>query len=78
MKTAVSLPDKLFEEAENAARTLRVSRSQLYARALAEFLNQRRPEGVTAKLNELYKDAPASVPPALDRAQRRALPKESW
>ena len=78
MKTAVSLPDKLFEEAESVARTLRLSRSQLYARALAEFLQQRSPLEVTAKLNELYGDAPASVPPALDRAQRRALPKESW
>jgi len=42
MKTAVSLPDELFRLAETAARRLRVSRSQLYAMAIAEFLNTER------------------------------------
>ena len=55
-----------------------MSRSQLYARALPEFLQQRRAEGVTAKLNEINRETPAAVPPALDRAQWRALPVENW
>jgi metal-responsive CopG/Arc/MetJ family transcriptional regulator len=40
MKTAVSLPDDLFRLAEATARRLRVSRSELYAKAIAEFLKQ--------------------------------------
>ena len=38
MKTAVSIPDDVFEDAERLASRLRTSRSQLYARALAEFV----------------------------------------
>ena len=36
MKTAISLPDELFAAAEKLAERLGVSRSQLYATALAE------------------------------------------
>jgi metal-responsive CopG/Arc/MetJ family transcriptional regulator len=38
MKTAVSLPDDLFRQADAAARRLRVSRSELYSKAIEEFL----------------------------------------
>ena len=41
MKTAVSVSDDLFCLAEATARRLRVSRSELYAKAIAEFLKQR-------------------------------------
>ena len=40
MKTAVSLPDELFRQAEAAAKKLRMSRSKLYATALSEFLDR--------------------------------------
>lgn len=40
MKTAVSMPDDLFHLAEAAARRLRVSRSELYANAITEYLNR--------------------------------------
>ena len=51
MKTAISLPDKLFEEAETAAKGLGVSRSKLIQTALEEFLQRRRDEEVTASIN---------------------------
>jgi len=51
MKTAISLPDKLFEEAETAAKDLGVSRSKLIRTALEEFLQRRRDEDVTASIN---------------------------
>ena len=38
MKTAISLPDKTFQEAEKLAKRLRISRSELYARTLEHFL----------------------------------------
>jgi metal-responsive CopG/Arc/MetJ family transcriptional regulator len=78
MKTAVSLPDDLFRKAEIAAKKLRVSRSQLYATAIAEFLERSRSERVTEKLNELYSNTRAVLDPALARAQVRSLPKGSW
>ena len=78
MKTAVSLPDVLVRAAEAAARQLRVSRSRLCATAIAEFLDRGRSDAVTERLNELYSRQPASVDPALERAQLKSLGKDSW
>jgi len=78
MKTAVSVPDDLFALAEAAARRLRVSRSQLYATALSEFLDRQQTNAVTERLNEVYSRRPAKVDPALHRAQMRSLDKDSW
>jgi predicted transcriptional regulator len=78
VKTAVSVPDDLFRMAEAAARRLRISRSQLYAEALAEFLKSRQTDAVTERLNEVYTRRPAKVDPVLHRAQLASLEKDSW
>jgi len=78
MKTAVSLPVALFRRGEATARRLRVSRSQLYATALAEFLDRVQSDRVTEQLNQVYGDQPARVDPAFHRAQMRSLAKDSW
>jgi metal-responsive CopG/Arc/MetJ family transcriptional regulator len=78
MKTAVSMPDDLFRRAEAAARRLRVSRSQLYARAIEEFLKAQQGSGITERLNEVYSQIPAQVDSALERAQLKSLPKDAW
>jgi metal-responsive CopG/Arc/MetJ family transcriptional regulator len=78
MKTTVSLPDDLFRQAEAAAKKLRVSRSHLYAKAIAEFLESRGSESVTERLNKLYSNTRAEVHTALSRAQMKSLPKDSW
>ena len=78
MKTAVSLPDDLFRAADAAAGRLRVSRSQLYATAIAEFLDRQQAGAVTERLNEVYSQRPATLHPALHRAQLKSLDKDSW
>ncbi len=78
MKTAISVPDDLFRTAEAAARLLRVSRSKLYATALADFLERQQSDTITERLNEIYKRRPAKLDPALHRAQLKSLQKESW
>lgn len=78
MKTAVSLPDDLFRSAEAAARRLRVSRSELYATAIAQFLNEKNDNAITERLNEVYSRQKAQLDPALHRAQLKALKKEAW
>jgi predicted transcriptional regulator len=78
MKTAVSLPDNLFRRAEAAARRLRVSRSQLYATAISEFLNRQQSDAITERLNEVYSRRPAKVDSALHSAQLKSLEKDSW
>jgi metal-responsive CopG/Arc/MetJ family transcriptional regulator len=78
MKTAISVPDDLFRRAEAAARRLQVSRSELYAKALAEFLAQQDSRAITERLNELYSGTPAKLDPALHLAQLKSLEKDSW
>lgn len=56
VKTAVSIPDQLFADADAAARRLQVTRSQLYARALEAFLAGQEIDPVTEKLDELAAD----------------------
>lgn len=80
MKTAISLPDPLFEAAEQLARQLGKSRSQLYAEALREYLERRRDEDITRRLNEIYDAEPelAKLDPVLDALQLEVLRKEKW
>ena len=80
MKTAVSIPDGIFESAEKLAARLRVSRSQLYARALYSLVEQHREDLTTAQLNEIY--APDGEGSSLDRevslVQSGSLAREKW
>ena len=78
MKTAVSLPDDLFRRAETAARRLRVSRSKLYAKAIAEFLKQQNSSAITERLNDVYSRHRAKVDAGLHRAQLKSLAKDNW
>ncbi len=78
MKTAISVPDELFRLAEAAARQLRVSRSELYAKALAEFLQRRDDDTITQRLDDLYSQRPAKVDSGLHRAQLKSLEKNTW
>ncbi len=79
MKTAVSLPDDLFRRAEVTARRLRVSRSELYAMAIAEFLASESTDAITERLNQVYsQQQKAKVDPALHRAQLKSVEKDIW
>lgn len=75
-KISVSLSDDLFRLAETAAGRLGVSRSQFYAKAIADFLNRQEGSAVTERLNEVYAHRIAKVDPVLNRAQLRSLEKD--
>ncbi len=80
MKTAVSIPDPVFYSAEKLAARLGVSRSKLYAKALAAMVQSHRKDVVTAQLNEVY--GPDGGESSLDleavRLQNLSLPQEKW
>lgn len=80
MKTAISIPDSLFDAAERLAKRLGISRSELFQRAVKAFVHQHRYEGVTEALNEIYgPDAEtAKLDPILEKMQAASLPKEEW
>ena len=54
MKTAVSIPDPVFEQAERLAKARKMSRSELYSRALLAYVEQHSDDSVTEALNRFY------------------------
>jgi metal-responsive CopG/Arc/MetJ family transcriptional regulator len=56
MKVAISLPDRVFLEAEEAAENLGISRSVLYQKAITDYLKKNNRNNITQKLNEVYTD----------------------
>ena len=78
MKTAISIPDMVFEAAEQVAKELGVSRSELYTRAVESFVRVRRDEDVTEALNRVYATEPSDLDPVVAKAQSAALGRETW
>lgn len=78
MKTAVSIPNPVFEAAEELAERLGVSRSELYARALSDYLEKRLDRRVTERLDELYAREESGLDLALARVQAASLPRDEW
>jgi metal-responsive CopG/Arc/MetJ family transcriptional regulator len=78
MKVAVSIPDPVFDEADRLARELKVSRSQLYADALAAYMGERGAAAVREKLDAVYAVESAALAPVLVRAQSRSIADEAW
>lgn len=78
VKTAISIPDEVFQAAEELAERLGVSRSELYATAVAQFVAALRSRGVTERLNEVYARESPSLDLALERAQAEVLASEEW
>lgn len=73
------MPDDLFRSAEAAARSrLRVSRSELYANAIAEYLKRQQDNAITERLNEVYARCPAKLDSGLHRAEVKSLEKDAW
>jgi predicted transcriptional regulator len=78
MKTAISIPDEVFESAEKLAEKLGTSRSNLYTQALSDFVAQHAYDGVAEKLNEVYGKERSTLNPTLGAIQTLSLPKEDW
>ena len=78
MKTAVSLPDPLFEAADQFAKRLGISRSELYATAIEEYLQAHRGQGITEALNRIYEKEPSGLDPIIGAIQAASLSRDEW
>jgi metal-responsive CopG/Arc/MetJ family transcriptional regulator len=78
MKTAISIPDKVFRSADALAKRLGISRSKLYSTAITEFLSKHQGRHVTTRLNAVYTEEDSSLSPNLIRLQAKSLPHEEW
>lgn len=78
MKTAVSLPDEVFDGAERLARRTKKSRSRLFSDALKEYIERHAPEEVTEAMNRACAEA-GDLPDAfVSAAARRTLKRSEW
>lgn len=78
MKVAVSIPDDVFEEADRLAQRLKSSRSEVYARALAEFVGTHAPDRVTEAMDAAI-DSVGDEPDEFTRAAaRRVFDRVEW
>ncbi len=80
MKTAISIPDEVFEAAERTAKKLGISRSELYSSAVREFVDRYRRENITEKLNDVYaeNESASELDTGLETLQALSLQREQW
>lgn len=78
MKTAVSIPDDVFRDAERLARRLKTSRSQLYSHALREYVDRHSADQITEALNKVYAEPSDETDAFVAEAARQTLDRETW
>jgi len=78
MKTAVSIPDDVFQRAERIARRSKKSRSQLYSDALREYVARHSPDEVTEAMNRVVDNMEEPIEPFVREAARRTLLRNEW
>lgn len=78
MKTAISIPNELFDVAERLARRSRKSRSRLFSDALREYVARRSPEKITEDMDQALAQIGESNDPFVAAASRRRLERSEW
>lgn len=78
MKTAVSIPDDVFAQAEALARRQKLSRSGLFGRALTEYVARHSPDQVTEAMDRLCAELDPQPDAFVAAAARRALERSEW
>ena len=71
IKTAISIEKPLFEQADELAHTMKVSRSRVFALALEEYLRRIENRKLLAQINAAYADGLDASERKLLRAMRR-------
>lgn len=78
MKTAISIPDEVFEGAERLARRTKRSRSRLFSDALKEYLARHTPDRVTEAMNKALEEIGEASDPFVSVSARRVLEHNEW
>jgi len=78
MKTAVSIPDEIFRTAERLARRMKKSRSEIYSRALSEYVARHSPDETTEAMNAVLGEIGNPRDPFVTNAARKILEHTEW
>ncbi len=78
MKTAISLPNETFESAEQLAKRLGKSRSELYTLAINDYLERNNDAHVQESLDSIYSQVESQLDPNLGAMQTKSITREEW
>jgi metal-responsive CopG/Arc/MetJ family transcriptional regulator len=78
MKTAVSIPDKVFERVERLAKRTKRSRSRIFSDALDEYLARHTSDEITERMNTVILQEPEASDAFVAAAARRVLERSDW
>lgn len=78
METVVSIPGDLYQQAEELAHQLGLTRDELYTRALKRLLKTQRDAEIIRQWNEVYSKEDSSLDPVVMQMQLTALDPEEW
>ena len=78
MKIAVSIPDDVFQEAEQIARRTKRSRSEVYSRALAEYVARHAPDRVTEAMDRALMELGEPTDHVVQAVSHRVLKRSDW
>ena len=78
MKTAVSIPDEVFQDAERLARRAKKSRSQVFSEALKEYVARHAPDEVTEAMDRAVVLVSETPDKFISAAARRVLERTQW
>nr|CAA6830663.1 MAG: Unknown protein [uncultured Thiotrichaceae bacterium] len=78
MKTAISIPDPIFEAAESLASNLGMSRSEIFTKAMIEFIEVQRHKNVTTRLNAIYAQEQSLLNAEVTKMQYESIGHEDW
>ena len=78
MKTAVSIPDDIFEQAESLAHRAKRSRSDVYARALSEYVARHAPDRVTEAMDRALGEVNEPADGFVSQAAHRTIKRSGW
>jgi|APSaa5957512535_1039671.scaffolds.fasta_scaffold136656_2 metal-responsive CopG/Arc/MetJ family transcriptional regulator len=78
MKTAISIPDPVFQAADVMANKLGMSRSQLFTAAMSEYMKLHKYDDVTEALNKIYSNTEESIDDDILLMQSHSIQKEEW
>lgn len=78
MKTAVSIPDDIFEKVERLARRARRSRSELFSAALREYVARYAPDEVTEAMDRVCDEVKNQNDAFVSIAAHRVLERTEW
>lgn len=78
MKTAISIPDDVFRDADRLARQTKKSRSELYSEAVREYLARHSREEITEAMDRVCGGLDSTPDEFVSAASRRTLARTEW